>query len=210
MAASSSAAIAATSITGITWATKAGRFDQVLPYFKKLEDYMGPAVRLPRRRRADASHGSARERRSVASQAFVVGREANSGSRATGTSTAPKQEGGAGFIQTTTTTGLQARERVTAVHRSARRQAEEPDGSVRKLRDEAPVRRQTRRRRGVPAQREVGPGARDVRSGGQHGTAEHTEAVDAVGHRPGRSAEAVRYSGARQPHRTSARTCRII
>ena len=48
-------------------------FDQVLPYFKKLEDYMGPASEYPRRRRADAVMDLPAERRSVAAQAFVAG-----------------------------------------------------------------------------------------------------------------------------------------
>ena len=77
-------------------------FDQVLPYFKKLEDYMGPAsdyrgvggpmpvMELPK------------ERRSVAAQTFVAGAR-ELGFEGDWDFNGAKQEGGAGYIQTTTT-----------------------------------------------------------------------------------------------------------
>ena len=125
-------------------------FDQVLPYFKKLEDYMGPASDYRGVGGPMPVMDLPPERRSVASQAFVSGVK-ELGFESDWDFNGAKQEGGAGYIQTTTTRDFKRAKRVPAVHRSARRQAEESNGSVRKLRDEAPVRRQTRGRRGVSA-----------------------------------------------------------
>jgi choline dehydrogenase len=77
-------------------------FDDVLPYFKKCEDYMGPhsdfrgvGGPLPV---MDLPEG----RRSAASKAFVAG-VSELGFQSDWDFNGPKQEGGAGFIQSTTT-----------------------------------------------------------------------------------------------------------
>ena len=77
-------------------------FDQVLPYFKKLEDYMGPASDYRGVGGPMPVMDLPAERRSVASQAFVSGVK-ELGFESDWDFNGPKQEGGAGYIQTTTT-----------------------------------------------------------------------------------------------------------
>lgn len=88
-------------------------FDHVLPYFKKCEDYMGPrsdyrgvggplpVMDLPE------------DRRTTASKAFVAG-VSELGFKSDWDFNGPKQEGGAGFIQSTTTRDLKRASAFTA------------------------------------------------------------------------------------------------
>ena len=88
-------------------------FDHVLPYFKKSEDYMGPpsdyrgvggplpVMDLPE------------SRRSSASKAFVAG-VSELGFQSDWDFNGPKQEGGAGFIQSTTTRDMKRASAFTA------------------------------------------------------------------------------------------------
>jgi choline dehydrogenase len=77
-------------------------FDQVLPYFKKSEDYMGPTSEFRGVGGPMPVMDLPKERQSVASQAFVAG-VSELGFQSDWDFNGPKQEGGAGYIQTTTT-----------------------------------------------------------------------------------------------------------
>jgi choline dehydrogenase len=88
-------------------------FEHVLPYFKKSETYMGPRSEF---RGVDGPlpvMDLPEERRSAASQAFVAGvREL--GFKSDWDFNGPQQEGGAGFIQSTTTRDLKRASAFTA------------------------------------------------------------------------------------------------
>jgi len=77
-------------------------FDQVLPYFKKLENYMGPASEYRGVGGPMPIMDLPKERRSVAAQTFVAGAK-ELGFQGDWDFNGAKQEGGAGYIQTTTT-----------------------------------------------------------------------------------------------------------
>ncbi len=77
-------------------------FDHVLPYFKKCEDYMGPASEYRGVGGPLPVMDLPKERRSLASQAFVAG-AGELGFEKDWDFNGAKQEGGAGYIQTTTT-----------------------------------------------------------------------------------------------------------
>jgi choline dehydrogenase len=77
-------------------------FDDVLPYFKKSEDYMGPASEFRGVGGPLPVMDLPADRQSAASQAFVAG-VSELGFQSDWDFNGPKQEGGAGFIQSTTT-----------------------------------------------------------------------------------------------------------
>jgi choline dehydrogenase len=77
-------------------------FADVLPYFKKFEDYMGPHSDYRGIGGPLPVMDMPEERRSAASKAFVAG-VSELGFQSDWDFNGPKQEGGAGFIQTTTT-----------------------------------------------------------------------------------------------------------
>lgn len=77
-------------------------FDDVLPYFKKSEDYMGPASEFRGVGGPLPVMDLPEERQSAASKAFVSG-VSELGFQSNWDFNGPKQEGGAGFIQSTTT-----------------------------------------------------------------------------------------------------------
>jgi choline dehydrogenase len=80
-----------------TWA-----FDDVLPYFKKCEDYLGPKSEFRGTGGPLPVMDLPKDRQSAASQAFVAG-VSELGFKSDWDFNGPKQEGGAGFIQSTTT-----------------------------------------------------------------------------------------------------------
>ena len=77
-------------------------FDDVLPYFKKSEDYSGPASEFRGVGGPLPVMDLPEDRRSAASKAFVSG-VSELGFKSDWDFNGPKQEGGAGFIQSTTT-----------------------------------------------------------------------------------------------------------
>jgi choline dehydrogenase len=77
-------------------------FDQVLPYFKKCEDYMGPRSEYRGVGGPLPVMDLPEDRRSAASKAFVAG-VSDLGFKSDWDFNGPTQEGGAGFIQSTTT-----------------------------------------------------------------------------------------------------------
>lgn len=77
-------------------------FDHVLPYFKKCEDYMGPKSDFRGVGGPVPVMDLPAERRSAAAQAFVAG-AGEVGFRSDWDFNGPTQEGGAGYIQSTTT-----------------------------------------------------------------------------------------------------------
>jgi choline dehydrogenase len=77
-------------------------FEQVLPYFKKCEDYMGPRSEYRGTGGPLPVMDLPEDRRSAASKAFVAG-VSELGFKSDWDFNGPKQEGGAGFIQSTTT-----------------------------------------------------------------------------------------------------------
>jgi choline dehydrogenase len=77
-------------------------FDDLLPYFKKSEDYLGPPSEFRGRGGPLPVMDLPEERRSAASKAFVAG-VSELGFESDWDFNGPKQEGGAGFIQSTTT-----------------------------------------------------------------------------------------------------------
>jgi choline dehydrogenase len=77
-------------------------FDDVLPYFKKCEDYMGPRSEFRGVGGPLPVMDLPEDRRSPASKAFVAG-VSELGFGSDWDFNGPKQEGGAGFIQSTTT-----------------------------------------------------------------------------------------------------------
>ena len=77
-------------------------FDHVLPYFKKSEDYMGPKSEFRGVGGPLPVMDLPEDRRSAASKAFVAG-VSELGFKSDWDFNGPKQEGGAGFIQSTTT-----------------------------------------------------------------------------------------------------------
>src|SRR5438270_8601196 len=77
-------------------------FDDVLPYFKKCEDYMGPRSEFRGVGGPLPVMDLPEDRRSAASKAFVAG-VSELGFASGWDFNGPKQEGGAGFIQSTTT-----------------------------------------------------------------------------------------------------------
>src|ERR1700733_9738263 len=77
-------------------------FQQVLPYFKKSEDYMGPRSDYRGTGGPLPVMDLPVDRQSAASQAFVAG-VSELGFQSQWDFNGPKQEGGAGFIQSTTT-----------------------------------------------------------------------------------------------------------
>jgi len=77
-------------------------FDAVLPYFKKFEDYMGPPSEFRGVGGPVPVMDLPKERQSSASQAFVAG-VSELGFKSDWDFNGPTQEGGAGFIQSTTT-----------------------------------------------------------------------------------------------------------
>lgn len=77
-------------------------FDDVLPYFKKCEDYMGPRSDYRGVGGPLPIMDLPKDRQTVASQAFVAG-VSELGFQSDWDFNGPKQEGGAGFIQSTTT-----------------------------------------------------------------------------------------------------------
>jgi choline dehydrogenase len=77
-------------------------FDQVLPYFKKSENYMGPRSDFRGTDGPLPVMDLPVDRQSAASQAFVAG-VSELGFQSQWDFNGPKQEGGAGFIQSTTT-----------------------------------------------------------------------------------------------------------
>jgi choline dehydrogenase len=88
-------------------------FDQVLPYFKKSEDYMGPKSDFRGVGGPLPVMDLPESRRSVASKAFVAG-VSQLGFKSDWDFNGPKQEGGAGFIQSTTTKDLKRASAFTA------------------------------------------------------------------------------------------------
>jgi choline dehydrogenase len=77
-------------------------FDDVLPYFKKCEDYMGPRSDFRGVGGPLPVMDLPEDRRSAASKAFVAG-VSELGFKSDWDFNGPQQEGGAGFIQSTTT-----------------------------------------------------------------------------------------------------------
>ncbi len=77
-------------------------FESVLPYFKKSEDYMGPRSEFRGVGGPLPVMDLPADRQSAASQAFVAGVK-ELGFESDWDFNGPKQEGGAGFIQSTTT-----------------------------------------------------------------------------------------------------------
>jgi len=77
-------------------------FESVLPYFKKSEDYMGPRSEFRGVGGPLPVMDLPADRQSAASQAFVAGVK-ELGYESNWDFNGPKQEGGAGFIQSTTT-----------------------------------------------------------------------------------------------------------
>jgi choline dehydrogenase len=77
-------------------------FDDVLPYFKKCEDYMGPRSEFRGVGGPLPVMDLPEDRRSAASSAFVSG-VSELGFNSDWDFNGPQQEGGAGFIQSTTT-----------------------------------------------------------------------------------------------------------
>ena len=88
-------------------------FDQVLPYFKKCEDYMGPRSEFRGAGGPLPVMDLPEERRSAASKAFVAG-VSELGFKSDWDFNGPTQEGGAGFIQSTTTRDLKRASAFTA------------------------------------------------------------------------------------------------
>jgi choline dehydrogenase len=77
-------------------------FDDVLPYFKKFEDYLGPRSEFRGTSGPLPVMDLPEDRQSAASKAFVAG-VSDLGFQSDWDFNGPKQEGGAGFIQSTTT-----------------------------------------------------------------------------------------------------------
>lgn len=77
-------------------------YQQVLPYFKKSEDYMGPRSEYRGVGGPLPVMDLPKDRRSAASEAFVAG-VSELGFKSDWDFNGPQQEGGAGFIQSTTT-----------------------------------------------------------------------------------------------------------
>jgi choline dehydrogenase len=88
-------------------------FDHVLPYFKKCEDYMGPKSEYRGVGGPLPVMDLPESRRSAASKAFVAG-VSELGFKSDWDFNGPKQEGGAGFIQSTTTRDLKRASAFTA------------------------------------------------------------------------------------------------
>ena len=77
-------------------------FEQILPYFKKCEDYLGPRSEYRGVGGPLPVMDLPKDRRTAASEAFVAG-VSDLGFKSDWDFNGPQQEGGAGFIQSTTT-----------------------------------------------------------------------------------------------------------
>ena len=117
-------------------------FDHVLPYFKKSEDYLGPKSDFRGVGGPLPVMDLPEDRRSAASKAFVAG-VSELGFKSDWDFNGPKQEGGAGFIQSTTTRDFKRASAFTAYIEPVESRAREPERRVRGVRDATAPRRET-------------------------------------------------------------------